>query len=229
MRNQQLFDTWPEAYEQWFQTPIGQLVKTYEAELILELAAPKPVDHILDVGCGTGIFTQSLIQQGARTLGVDISIPMLISAQHNLRCSNFTPLAADMARLPFADNAFDKVISITAIEFIRDGAGALSELMRTTRPGGRVVVATLNRLSSWSERRHQKARHDPNSVFHHALFRSPEELLALTPIPGVAKTAVFFDDDDEPSTAQQTEADGRARNLMTGAFAVVCWQKPDDG
>lgn len=229
MTRPQLFDTWPEVYEQWFETPIGQLVKIYETGLILEFTAPKPGDCILDVGCGTGIFTQALIRQGARTVGVDISVPMIMSARRHLGSSKFLPLASDMLRLPIADNTFDKVISITAIEFVQDGVKCFSELLRTTKPGGRVVVATLNRLSPWAERRRQKAKHDPDSVFRHAIFRSPEELLALTSIPGIAKTAVFFNDDDEPATAKQIETRGRSKNLMSGAFAVARWRKPAMG
>ena len=36
-----LFDNWPEKYDQWFETPIGALVKRYESELLLDLLSPE--------------------------------------------------------------------------------------------------------------------------------------------------------------------------------------------
>jgi hypothetical protein len=46
----QLFDKWPEAYDRWFTTPIGSLVKKYEAQLILDLLKPKQREIVLDAG-----------------------------------------------------------------------------------------------------------------------------------------------------------------------------------
>ena len=226
MQNSRLFDVWPERYDKWFQTPMGQMVLTLETELILSLVAPRHGDFILDAGCGTGLFTQFVINRGSRIVGLDISLPMLRAAKHKLHRPLFTPLAADIQKLPFADNIFDKTISITAIEFVQDGKKVVSELMRITRPEGLVVVATLNRLSPWAERRRKEAQRNPASIFRQAIFRTPPELLSLAPIAGSVKTAIFFDRKDPPSIARQTEARGRAGHLMTGAFVAACWQKP---
>ena len=226
MHNSQRFDIWPEVYDKWFQTPIGQLVQSLETELILRLAAPQQGDFILDAGCGTGLFTQIVINQGARIVGLDISLPMLIAAKHKLHRAPFMPLVADIQKLPFADNSFDKTLSITAIEFVQDGIQALSELMRITRAGGAVVVATLNRLSPWATRRRKEALQKPDSIFRYAIFRSPAELLALAPVAGKVRTAIFFQKDDHPQAARQMETLGRTNRLMTGAFVAACWQKP---
>ena len=71
-----LFDTWTEKYDSWFETPTGQYVKRYESALLLDLLTPQPGDMILDAGCGTGIFTQDVIKQGAKVTGMDLSAPM---------------------------------------------------------------------------------------------------------------------------------------------------------
>ena len=116
----QLFDEWPEVYDRWFTTPIGSLVRKYEAELMLDLLKPKQGEIILDVGCGTGIFTTDILSSGSQVIGLDISLPMLIQAKKKLKEYPFRIILADMLNLPFPEGSFDKVVSVTALEFIED-------------------------------------------------------------------------------------------------------------
>ena len=220
----QLFDNWPDPYERWFMTPIGAVVKAAELELVLKLLQPKKDEYVLDAGCGSGIFTQPLVEQGCRITGLDLSLPMLNSARRRLHGQSF--LAADMTALPLVDDSFDKTVSITALEFIENGKQAMDELFRVTRPGGLVVVATLNSLSPWADRRKDNAEKDRDSVFNHAKFRSPEELLDLAPVPGDTFTAVHFSKDCAPMLAPKIERQGQAENWQTGAFLIGCWKKP---
>ena len=150
---------------------------------------------------------------------------MLKRAVAKCHSSLFSPSAGDLLHLPFRDETFDKAVSITALEFIEDAQGAVGELFRVTRNGGVVVVATLNSLSPWAEERREKARHE-ETIFSKAIFRSPREILALAPFPGVARTAVHFRNDSDPETAMNAEQEGRNKNLDTGAFVAVRWQKP---
>ncbi len=53
MDKKQFFDEWPERYDQWFTTPIGELIKEIEGGLIHKLLDPRPKEKILDAGCGT--------------------------------------------------------------------------------------------------------------------------------------------------------------------------------
>ena len=129
-----------------------------------------------------------------------------------------------MLSLPFADNCFDKTVSVTAIEFIEDGQSAVAELFRVTRPGGLVVVASLNSLSPWAARRMEAAR-EGHVIFSHARFRSPSEMAGLAQFPAVVKTAVHFQKHDDPDVARQIEEDGVAQGLNTGAFLIVSWVK----
>jgi len=220
---EKLFDPWPEHYDQWFTTPIGLLVKQYESDLILELLEPQPGEKILDAGCGTGIFTLDLLSHGCQVTGMDISWPMLIRAKMKTAGSPFWPIQADILRLPFKDNFFDKAISVTAIEFIEDVKTAIEELIRVTRNGGTIVVASLNSLSPWAERR--KSRQD-HPLFKKAFFRSPDELLSLVPVRGRVKTAIHFMKEHDPQEAQHIERKGKEAGLNTGAFVAVRWEKP---
>ncbi len=220
----QLFDKWPEAYDRWFTTPIGSLVKKYETQLILDQLEPKPGEIILDVGCGTGVFTIDILLSGSQVVGLDISLPMLIQAVKKLKGLPFQMILADILNLPFPGNSFNKVISVTALEFIEDAKGAVEELFRVTQKGGSIVVATLNSLSPWASRRRAKAEKG-HTLFEKAIFRSPDELLHLAPFKGVAKTAIHFQREDAPEKAVIIEHEGQKKDSKTGAFVAVRWEK----
>ncbi len=222
-----LFDAWPDQYDRWFETPIGSVVKTSELDLVMELLAPAPGEFLLDAGCGTGVFTLDILASGASAVGVDLSFPMIDKAARKWRLLSppFMPMIADMAALPFKDGSFDKTVSITALEFIEDAKRAVTELFRVTKRKGLIVVATLNSLSPWAARRRKEAE-EKETVFSKAVFRSPEEMLALAPLPGIVKTAVHFSEGIDAASAMKAEEKGRKENSETGAFVAVRWQKP---
>ncbi len=222
---EEIFDNWPEQYEQWFETPIGRCVKKYEEKLILELLWPRKGEKILDAGCGTGIFTLSLLAAGSEVTGLDISFPMLLRAGKTLAGYPFRGIQGDMTALPFPDHTFDSTISVTAIEFIDDAKSAIGEAFRVTKPGGCIVVATLNSLSPWASRR-KKAAEEGHPLFRHAIFRSPREMGELSPVEGTTKTVVHFRKDHAPDEADIIEEAGEAKGLSTGAFLATKWIKP---
>jgi ubiquinone/menaquinone biosynthesis C-methylase UbiE len=221
-----LFDDWPERYEAWFATPIGRLVKDTECRLILEMLSPRRGEKILDAGCGTGVFTLDYLDAGAEVVGLDVSGPMLALAEEKAAGYPFVTVQGDMLALPFADESFDKSVSVTALEFIEGAKKAVDELFRVTRPGGLVVVGTLNSLSPWAVRRRAKTERGERHVLEDAVFRSPDELLALSPAEGTVRTVVHFAKEDPPELAAETERLGQARDLETGAFVAVRWVKP---
>lgn len=220
-----LFDDWPEKYDRWFTTPTGFLVKKYESELILNFLKPVSGETILDAGCGTGVFTLDILSLGTHIVGLDISFPMLRRAREKAGRYPFYPVLGDIATLPFLEGSFDKVVSITAIEFIKDARSAVAELFRVTKKGGVIVVANLNSLSPWAVRRTEAAKKG-DSIFRKAHFRSPDDLRSLAPVEGVVNTAIHFLKEDRPEQAIETEKEGRVKGWDTGAFAVARWVKP---
>lgn len=225
MKEKQIFDDWPEKYDRWFETPIGGVVKEFESALVLKLLEPKPGETILDAGCGTGIFTAAFLDAGADVVGLELSFPMVARAARKLAGRPFQPTTGDMSSLPFADDSFDKSISVTAVEFIENAVGAVAEMFRVTRPGGSVLLATLNSLSPWAERRTEagKKGHD---IFKKIFFRSPRDMMALTPVKGHYETAVHFEKSEDPVRARRIETEAGAKSLDTGAFLLARWIKP---
>lgn len=167
-------------YDAWFQTPHGQYVYRYEREMILDLAEVQKNMYVADVGCGTGIYTNEFCAAGARVVGIDISPEMLaIAAEKNKAWGNRVSfVTADAAALPFPDNAFDMVVSITAMEFFEEPRLCLHEMYRILRPGGRMIVATLGNLSLWSIERRIKTWFK-RTIFSHTRFYSIRDIARL--------------------------------------------------
>lgn len=203
---------------------MGALVKKYESELLLDLLRPKHKEIILDAGCGTGVFTLDILSSGPHVIGLDISLPMLIRAGQKAKGYPFQILLGDILSLPFPENFFDRVVSVTALEFITDAKGAIRELFRVTKKRGCIVVATLNSLSPWASRRKAevKKRHP---LFEKAIFRSPDELLSLVSVEGIVRTAIHFQKEDAPESVPEIEREGRLGGLNTGAFVAARWIK----
>jgi 2-polyprenyl-6-hydroxyphenyl methylase/3-demethylubiquinone-9 3-methyltransferase len=98
---------------------------------------------LLDVGCGSGQFSQWAAARGARVTSLDIGVRLLAEAR---RRSRSRPVAADACRLPFPSNAFDIVVSSECIEHTTAPKEALREIHRVTRPGGLLVVTVPNQV-----------------------------------------------------------------------------------
>ncbi|HET9059552.1 MAG TPA: methyltransferase domain-containing protein [Acidimicrobiales bacterium] len=93
---------------------------------------------VLDVGCGNGQYHDGLVRAGARVVGLDLSTGMLAAA----RSVHGGPLAAaDAAALPVADGRAGAALAMHMLYHLPNPAGALAELARVLRPGGRLVVA----------------------------------------------------------------------------------------
>jgi ubiquinone/menaquinone biosynthesis C-methylase UbiE len=99
---------------------------------------------VLDVGTGPGVLLVELAQRrpDLRLTGMDLSADMVAAATHNLRefGDRASVHAGDVTRLPFADDAFDAVVTSFSMHHWDHPAGAVPELARVLRPGGRLYV-----------------------------------------------------------------------------------------
>jgi demethylmenaquinone methyltransferase / 2-methoxy-6-polyprenyl-1,4-benzoquinol methylase len=124
---------------------------------VVELAAVRPGQPALDVCCGTGDIALALTRGGAAVTGLDFSRAMLEIAQARSRrsearsqrpeirnpSSGFQPpdfLQGDAQQLPFPDNSFDAVTVGYGLRNLASWETGLGEMLRVTRPGGRLVV-----------------------------------------------------------------------------------------
>ena len=99
--------------------------------------------RVLDLGCGTGYFSQKLIERGADVVCFDLSLAMLAQAKNRCGDDHVAYLQGDAEQLPFADNQFDYVFSSLALQWCQYLTIPLMEIRRVTKLGGKAVFSTL--------------------------------------------------------------------------------------
>lgn len=98
-----------------------------------------PVDGtVLDLGCGPGHLSAELAAT-ARVVAVDRETAMLVATRERAG-DGVLCLRAEATELPLADGAVDTAAVVQVLEYVPDVAGALAELRRVLRPGGRAVL-----------------------------------------------------------------------------------------
>lgn len=221
------FDKKAPDYDAWYVTPMGALVDQLETDCAFRLFDVPAESLVLDAGCGTGNFSMKLAKKGNRVHGVDVSEPMLEVARNKVRSENvdITFHHMDVYKLDFPNETFDAVFSMAAFEFIEHPQDVLQEFFRVTKPGGHVLVGTITGDSSWGlQYRSQMER--PDSVFHHAHFKTAEEMTTLFPDRLIDhETCVFFPP-NAPDEALSLELEKEWSKKAKGAFVCVLWEKP---
>lgn len=101
-----------------------------------------PGQRVLDLAAGTGTSTAPMARAGARAVACDFSPGML--AEGRRRQPDLPFVAGDATRLPFADATFDAVTISFGLRNVVDPDAGLREMLRVTRPGGRLVVCEFS-------------------------------------------------------------------------------------
>ena len=104
-----------------------------------------PGQLVLDLAAGTGTSSRAFITAGARCVACDFSFGML-SVGARQPAAGLSFVAGDALELPFGDGAFDVVTISFGLRNVADTGQALAELLRVTRPGGRLVICEFSHL-----------------------------------------------------------------------------------
>ena len=100
-------------------------------------------DKVLECACGIGATSIYIAKKAKRLVATDYSVGMLRQAKKKLSSFPNVRLAkADITKLKYADNSFDKVVAGNVIHLLPDPKAALQELTRVCKPGGRQIIPT---------------------------------------------------------------------------------------
>jgi demethylmenaquinone methyltransferase / 2-methoxy-6-polyprenyl-1,4-benzoquinol methylase len=106
-------------------------------------AAVRPGDDVLDACCGTGDLAIAASRAGGNVTGLDFSPAMLARARR--KAPGLEWIEGDLLALPFADASFDSATVGFGVRNVEDLGGAIEELRRVLRPGGRLGVLEITR------------------------------------------------------------------------------------
>ena len=104
--------------------------------------------HIVDIGCGGGILTEALAQRGALMTGIDMAEQSLKVARLHLHESDLEIDYQLSTAEAFAEHnaaRFDVVACLEMLEHVPDPAAIIDAAVRLLKPGGRLILSTLNR------------------------------------------------------------------------------------
>lgn len=121
---------------------IAEIIQPHADELAERLPVG-PGDRVLDAACGTGNLAIPLAEKGAEVTGLDIAPNLLEVARQRAAAQNLPARfeEGDAEAMPYADGAYDTVVSMYGIMFAPRPDPVAAELLRVCAPGGSIVLA----------------------------------------------------------------------------------------
>jgi ubiquinone/menaquinone biosynthesis C-methylase UbiE len=175
-----------ESYTRWRSSRLGQITDALEQQLLFELLGSVAGKTVLDVGCGDGALASELARRGAIVTGLDADPAMIAAARRRteIEGTQLRLIDGQAERLPFDNAAFECVVAVTVLCFVRDAERAVAEMARVLKPSGLVVIGELGRWSWWAAHRRIRGWFG-NSTWQAAMFRTPEDLRGLADAAGL--------------------------------------------
>ncbi|MBI5748371.1 MAG: class I SAM-dependent methyltransferase [Nitrospinae bacterium] len=166
-------------YDSWYYTKKGKYISGLEKRVLLKMIKLSVISYqssAIDIGCGTGYFTEFLSGFCKNIIGVDTSMDMIKYAMIKHKDSNIKYLIADAESLPFKERSFDISVSVTAVNFIKNPARAVSEAVRISRQ--KIFLGVLNRWSLLSFFKKLKNLFK-NTSYSNACFYSQRDIVNM--------------------------------------------------
>lgn len=143
----------------WYNKLVGNSGHYYHERVIFpslkKLYQPKNGDHVLDVGCGQGVY-ERLLPAGVNYTGIDLSKELIAEAKKLDHSKSHSYFVADATHaLPVESDSYDLAISILALQNMKEANVAIREMARSVKVGGTIIVVVnhpafrIPRQSSW--------------------------------------------------------------------------------
>ena len=126
-------------------SPAGRIRADRRADFFVKVARIKKNDKVLEIGCGTGLFTRKVHEATkADIIATDLSEDLLAEAREKFPAGNF--LVDDAMKMKFADESFDVVFGSSILHHL-ELHKSLEEIFRVMKKGGRMVFAEPNMIN----------------------------------------------------------------------------------
>jgi ubiquinone/menaquinone biosynthesis C-methylase UbiE len=128
----------------------------------------KDGNEVLDVGCGTGKFSMKLYSYNSniKIHGVDFSEVMIHKAQAKLKGEPIEFQIGDVENLPYPANRFDIITCSNSFHHYPNQRGAILEMNRVLKPGGKVMIIDGSRDSWWGNMIFSTVEFMERNVYH---------------------------------------------------------------
>ena len=154
------------AYDKYYQSSFGGKVDEIEKDIINRLINNIPKTEMLELGCGTGHWSDYFSNKGFKITAIDASESMLDIAKSKGIDADFS--IADAQNLPFKDDSFHIISSITMLEFVDDQNAVIQEIYRVLKKDAWLVLGFLNEKSILGTTKHN------SETFKNANFLTKE-------------------------------------------------------
>jgi SAM-dependent methyltransferase len=131
-----LGELWGTAPEDWALYLETTFIPVYKK--VINKSALIPGAHVLDIGCGSGLFLKMVNGKGASLTGIDLSDPLLKIARERNPSAHL--LNQDMEYLPFPDKSFDLVTGFNSLQYANNITQVLKEIKRVLKDDGKLVI-----------------------------------------------------------------------------------------
>ncbi len=209
-------------YDAFFETKKGKYIYEVETRDLLNMLHLKPGMRILEIGSGTGLYITKFAKQGIKMVGIDISEHMTAIAQQKI---DHLELDAevhvmDANHIDFPENYFDAAFSMGVFDFIEQPENVYQSISKVVKPGGKIVIATVNRESQYGEL-YMSPEFNKGKVYAHAHFKSMDDLVAMRPDHVFQKSACLFVAYDAEESMFTLEKEEELRNKIAGGWITV--------
>lgn len=145
------YDTFADAYRE--HAEVAPYNALYDRPAMLELLGEVRGRTVFDAGCGPGIYTQELLDRGARVQACDASPRMVELARERVgQAAGTNDLRVHSLEAPIdwiEDGTVDLVLCALVYHYITDRPGFLAEMHRVLRPGGALLISTHHPTCDW--------------------------------------------------------------------------------
>lgn len=125
-------------------SPLIQWMEKHRRRGFLNLVDAKFGEKVADVGAESGYLAAQLVRRGCRVICLDIDPSLLVTAQKHIGTKSVWFVASDIRRVSVPASTFDVTIASEILEHLPDPLKGLNELVRITRPGGRIFLSVPN-------------------------------------------------------------------------------------